>query len=344
MAAGAYERAGVSRSGADRFVSSIGRLVKTTHNSKVKTAVGSYASLYALTKRHWIAASTDGVGTKLKLAIQAKQLGGLGIDLVAMSVNDLLCVGATPHFFLDYIATAKLQQRQSLEILRGIVQGCQEAKCALVGGETAQMPGVYAPGEFDLAGFAVGALDPTAALPKKIPPGARLVGIASSGFHSNGYSLLRAWAARSKKDWTRELLTPTRIYVKHMLPLLEQKWLLGAAHITGSGYLNVPRMSTDVDYELCLPHRRPKVFDLLKEHPEVSFSELAQTFNLGLGMVLAVAPKNLGKVEKVLKRAGAPFWVCGETTKRQNKSHVQVNVDGPNGLGQAGGQRAVLRY
>lgn len=339
--AGAYEKAGVSRSGADRLVSAIGKLVKTTHNSKVKTAVGSYASLYALTDRHWIAASTDGVGTKLKLAIEARKISDLGVDLVAMSVNDLLCVGARPLFFLDYIATAKLDHRQSLDLLRGIVKGCRLSQCALVGGETAQMPGVYSPGEFDLAGFAVGALSPDEALPKTIGPGAVLIGLGSSGFHSNGYSLLRKWAEKSKKNWTRDLLVPTRLYVKPLLPLLEQKLLLGAAHITGSGFLNVPRMSTRVDYELCLPQRRPKVFELLQEHPEVSFSELAQTFNLGLGMVLAVAPKNLGQVEKILRRTSTPFWVCGQTTRRKHRAYVQVQVDGP---GSRGEERAVLRY
>lgn len=339
--AGAYEKAGVSRRGADRFVSAVSKLVKTTHDGRVKTSVGSYASLYALSPSHWIAASTDGVGTKLKLGIEARSLAGLGVDLVAMSVNDLLCVGAKPHFFLDYIATAKLNHGQSLALLRGIVDGCRLAQCALVGGETAQMPGVYRPGEFDLAGFAVGSLHPKRALPKRVPSGSVLVGIGSSGFHSNGYSLLRPWAAHSrakrKRDWTRHLLEPTRIYVPHMLPLLEHNLILGAAHITGSGFLNVPRMSTDVDYEICLPRERPKVFDLLDEHPEVPFAELAQTFNLGLGMVLAIAPRNLGAVAKVLKRVGTPFWVCGSTRKRE-REFVQVTVEGP------GGQRAVLRY
>src|SRR4051812_17541329 len=192
MASLNYEQSGVNRDAADKLVEKIAVLAKSTLNKRVKASVGGYASLYELDKKRWLAASTDGVGTKLKLAFRLKEHRTIGIDLVAMSVNDLLCVGAEPLFFLDYFATGKLDGGVAEQVLEGIVEGCRQARCALVGGETAEMPDFYQAGEYDLGGFAVGFVEPKRALPRKdVKPGDVLIGLGSTGFHSNGYSLLR---------------------------------------------------------------------------------------------------------------------------------------------------------
>lgn len=325
-----YAQAGVDRAAADRFVERISGLAKTTLNKKVKGAVGGYASLYELDKKRWLAASTDGVGTKLKLAFRLKEHSTIGIDLVAMSVNDLLCVGAEPLFFLDYLATGKLEPGTAEQVLKGIVEGCRQAKCALVGGETAQMPEFYQEGEYDLGGFAVGQLSPKEALPRKdIKPGDTLIGIASSGPHSNGYSLLRKLLApessesshkNSKSDTearARELLTPTRIYAKSLVPLIQARAFKGLAHITGSAFLNVPRMSGKVSYEIRLPDvdEAPPVFKWIRERSGLPLAELSQTFNMGIGMVAVVDPRKETEVLKKLKRAGERAWVIGEVRK-----------------------------
>ena len=226
-----YETAGVNREAADRFVERIATLSRGTLNARVKASIGGYASLYEMDKSRWLAASTDGVGTKLKLAFRLKEHRTVGIDLVAMSVNDLLCVGAEPQFFLDYFATGKLDEGVGEQVLEGIVAGC-----ALVGGETAEMPDFYTAGEYDLAGFAVGMVRRTRVLPRgDVKAGDTLIGIRSSGVHSNGFSLLRKIlpAGPDGDKIARELLTPTRIYVQSLGPLLARKAFKGLAHITG---------------------------------------------------------------------------------------------------------------
>ncbi|MGE0615639.1 MAG: phosphoribosylformylglycinamidine cyclo-ligase, partial [Bacteriovoracia bacterium] len=207
-----YAKAGVNRDAADQMVEKIAALSRLTHSGKVKSAVGGYASLFALDKRRCLAASTDGVGTKLKLAFQLGQHDTVGIDLVAMSVNDLLCVGAEPLFFLDYIAIGKLEPGVVESVLKGVVAGCAQAKCALVGGETAQMPDIYREGEYDLAGFAVGVVENPRVLPRRdVRPGDILLGVGSSGMLCNGFSLLRKLlpAGGDSVSLARELLTPT---------------------------------------------------------------------------------------------------------------------------------------
>ncbi|MFL5815071.1 MAG: phosphoribosylformylglycinamidine cyclo-ligase [Bdellovibrionia bacterium] len=327
-----YAQAGVDRAAADRLVDKISGMARTTLNKKVKGAVGGYASLYELDKKRWLAASTDGVGTKLKLAFRLKEHSTVGIDLVAMSVNDLLCVGAEPLFFLDYLATGKLEAGTAEQVLKGIVEGCRQAKCALVGGETAQMPEFYQEGEYDLGGFAVGQLSPKDALPRKdIKPGDTLIGIASSGPHSNGYSLLRKLLAQDDSDArARELLTPTRIYAKALGPLIQARAFKGLAHITGSAFLNVPRMSGKVSYEIRLPEMNdaPSVFKWIRERSGLPLAELAQTFNMGIGMVAIVDPRKESEVLKKLKRAGERAWVIGEvrkTRKGAKESEVLVH-------------------
>jgi phosphoribosylformylglycinamidine cyclo-ligase len=320
-----YAQAGVNRKAADRFVEKIAGMSQSTHNRRVKAAVGGYASLYELDKKRWIAASTDGVGTKLKLAFQLKEHRTVGIDLVAMSVNDLLCVGALPLFFLDYFATGKLEQKIAQDVLQGITEGCKQARCALVGGETAEMPDFYTQGEYDLAGFAVGMVEAKQVLPQKeVRPGDVLIGLASSGCHSNGYSLLRKLLEKlgNSKAVARELLTPTRIYVSSIQPLLESQLVKGLAHITGSGFLNVPRISEKVSYEIHLPTEGiAPIFKWVESHSEMNLEELTQTFNMGIGMVLVVSPQNAAKVMKSLKKSGETAWEIGKVRpKRSAKS------------------------
>jgi phosphoribosylformylglycinamidine cyclo-ligase len=329
MAALNYAQSGVNREAADQLVEKIAVLAKSTLNKRVKASVGGYASLYELDKKRWLAASTDGVGTKLKLAFRLKEHRTIGIDLVAMSVNDLLCVGAEPLFFLDYFATGKLDNGVAEQVLTGIVEGCRQAKSALVGGETAEMPDFYQAGEYDLGGFAVGFVDPKRALPRKdVKPGDVLIGLSSSGCHSNGYSLLRKLIPGGPLGDTRarELLTPTKIYAKSLTPLIQKGVIKGMAHITGSGFLNVPRISDKVSYDLRLPSREeaPAVFQWVRDVSGLTSEELCQTFNMGVGMVLVVAPKQAQAVLKAVKRAGETAWTLGEVKRRSKGQPSQV--------------------
>ncbi len=334
-----YAQSGVNREAADALVDKIAILAKSTLNKRVKASVGGYASLFELDKRRWLAASTDGVGTKLKLAFRLREHRTIGIDLVAMSVNDLLCVGAEPLFFLDYFATGKLDNGVAEQVLEGIVEGCKQARCALVGGETAEMPDFYQAGEYDLGGFAVGVVDPKQVLPGKAArgpkPGDALIGIASSGCHSNGYSLLRKLLPEGPEGdkKARQLLTPTRIYAQSLGPLIRKGVFKGLAHITGSGFLNVPRVSDQVDYEIELPKGQlPIIFDWVMEKSGLSLEELVQTFNMGLGMVGVVKAKDAIKTVSQLRKAGEKAWIVGEVKKR-----------GPRGVGGAKGSIVGVR-
>lgn len=336
-----YAQAGVDRSAADRFVEQISQQAKGTLNRKVKSSIGGYASLYALDSKRWIAASTDGVGTKLKLAFRLGDHQTVGIDLVAMSVNDLLCVGAEPLFFLDYFATGKLEAGTASQVIAGIVEGCRQASCALVGGETAEMPDFYSPGEYDLGGFAVGFVDPKKALPTRdIKPGDAIIGIASSGVHSNGFSLLRKLLPNGKAGdaRARELLTPTRIYARSLAPLLQAKVFKGLAHITGSGYLNVPRMSEKVSYSIQLPpaSQLAPIYAWVRSQSRLSFSELAQTFNLGIGMVGVVPQSKVQATLKKLKQSGERAWLIGQVERRKGGQPSQVFLSQGVESGQAG--------
>jgi phosphoribosylformylglycinamidine cyclo-ligase len=345
---GAYEKSGVNRDLADKFVGSISVMVKSTLNSKVKSAVGGYAALYALNSEQYLAASTDGVGTKLKLAFEWDSHDTVGIDLVAMSVNDLLCVGAKPLFFLDYFATGKLKPKTAKEVLSGIVQGCRQSHCALIGGETAEMPGFYQAGEYDLAGFAVGVVPKSQVLSgKSIKPGDVLIGISSSGFHSNGYSLIRqmfkTWKpslkfqamcpwARSRKKVAAELLSPTMIYTDAVEKLVSKKWIKGLSHITGSGFLNVPRMSEKVSYQIQLPplSERPKSYQWLEalKKSALTFEEKIQTFNMGLGMVIVCEPKFQKIVLAHLQKQNFKAWHVGQVVRKKANCEVLVQSEG----------------
>jgi phosphoribosylformylglycinamidine cyclo-ligase len=352
-----YRDSGVDRVLADRLVERIRAITapgggKSKKPKELRSSVGGYASLYAISKDQWIAASTDGVGTKLKLAFETGKHDTVGIDLVAMSVNDLLCVGARPLFFLDYFATGKLDLEDSAAVIRGVNDGCKLARALLVGGETAEMPGFYKNGEYDLAGFAVGLVHPKKALPKKATAGKKgdgvrvgdlLVGLRSSGFHSNGFSLVRKivnqWRpektklpwAKTREALMKELLIPTEIYTDAVLPAVEKGLYQGLAHITGSGFLNVPRMGEHVSYEIVMPHdsRLPRVYDWLKKTETVSITERLTTFNCGLGMIGAVRPKDAQRAIAIANQAGVEAWVVGEVTERERgfESEVVVHTD-----------------
>ena len=303
----AYRDAGVDIEAGDALVDRIAPMAKSTARPGLLAGVGGFGALFALDGRYKdpvLVSGTDGVGTKLLLAQKLGKHGTIGIDLVAMCVNDIVTSGAEPLFFLDYFATGKLSVDEAAEVISGIAEGCRQAGCALVGGETAEMPGMYAPGHYDLAGFAVGAVERDQILDgRRIRPGDRLVGLPSSGVHSNGYSLVRKLLVDSgTHDLNVDpaelgaplgevLLRPTKIYVKELLDLRKRFDVRGAAHITGGGLPgNVPRMFpagvSAVAWRGSWP--LPAIFELLREVGNLDEGEMLRTFNCGVGMVLCL--------------------------------------------------------
>lgn len=317
-----YRDSGVDIDAGDRLVQMIAPFVRSTRRKEVRSAKGGYASLFRLGKGQLIAASTDGVGTKLKLAFELGIHHTVGIDLVAMSVNDLLCVGAEPLFFLDYFATGRLKPKVAARVIEGIAQGCRQTRCALVGGETAEMPSFYAPGEYDLAGFAVGQVQEKALLPRRLKKGDLLIGLASSGFHSNGYSLLRKLVnVRKEKSLAKKLLTPTEIYTPSLLPQIQKGKIKALSHITGSGFLNVPRMEERMSYSICLPQDRelPAFVPEFLARSGLSLAEQVKTWNCGVGMVAAVAPEDAKTVVKQLAQRKQKAWILGTVLSPRGK-------------------------
>ena len=346
-----YASAGVDIDEGDRMVSLIRPIVGTTHRREVLGGIGGFAGFFRFPAGKYrepvLVSGTDGVGTKVKVAAMAKRLGTVGIDLVAMCVNDILVHGAEPLFFLDYYATGKLSARDGAEIVSGIAEGCRQAGCALLGGETAEMPSVYAPGEFDLAGFAVGAVDRKRIIDgSAVRPGDVLVGLSSSGLHSNGYSLARKIVfERMKKrvtsripEWgatvAEELLRPTRIYVRPVLSLSRKIRIRGMAHITGGGITgNVPRV---LPRGLVAVVEKgswivPPVFATLVETARLSEQEAYRTFNMGIGMVLMVRPTDVDLALRHFRRAGVPAFAIGEVRKgnRHGKPGVMLRGGRP---------------
>lgn len=314
-----YKDAGVDIAAGNHFVQMIKPLVKATHRHGVLSDIGGFGGLFGLNSSKYsnptLVASTDGVGTKLKLAFALDRHDSIGIDLVAMCVNDIIVQGAEPLFFLDYLATGKLEPHKAVEIMKGISAGCQQAGCALLGGETAEMPGMYADDEYDLAGFTVGVVDRDQLIDgSSINTGDKLIGIASSGLHSNGYSLARKILfEKMALNFTSQppgfdqplgelLLTPTRIYVKSILNLLRDFSIKGMAHITGGGLLeNIPRVLPN-HCKAVLDSQSwtmPAIFALLKEGGNLDQEELHRTFNCGIGMVLVVPAT---QVDDILSR------------------------------------------
>lgn len=326
-----YKEAGVDITKADAFVEKIKNLVPTTFNDQVLQGIGGFAAVYKLSEQKYIASCTDGVGTKLKLAQKVNKHHGIGIDLVAMCVNDLLCVGAKPLFFLDYMAFGKLDTRVSEELIAGMVDGCKQSQMALVGGETAEMPGVYQDGEYDLAGFSVGDLNPEEMFTEtKMSEGDVLIGLASSGFHSNGYSLLRKLVHDTETPVIQQLLEPTKIYVD-IFNKLRTKFtsgLLACAHMTGGGIENIPRMSEKFDYEISFwpsVEEIAPVFKTILQRVDLSMEELFRTFNMGVGFTILVKKEQASSVLSYLQENNVKAWELGKIRKGHGAIHMNTS-------------------
>jgi phosphoribosylformylglycinamidine cyclo-ligase len=328
-----YAQAGVDIDAGEALVEAIKPLARATARPGAEASLGGFGALFDLKAAGYadpiLVTTTDGVGTKLKIAIETDRHDTVGIDLVAMCVNDLLAQGAEPLMFLDYFATGKLEVDAARRVVAGIAEGCRQAGCALVGGETAEMPGMYARGDYDLAGFSVGALERGTALPHldRQQPSDLLIGVSSSGPHSNGYSLVRRIVERSGLGWEADapfapgetlaeaLMRPTRIYVKALLPLIRSGQIKGAAHITGGGLIeNPPRaiakgLAPRIDWSAWT---LPPVFDWLQREGGVSDAEMRRTFNCGVGFMLVVEPAMAGAVTAALLNAGEDAFVIGE--------------------------------
>lgn len=330
----AYQKAGVDIEKADRFVSAIASLVRSTHGKRVRRISNGYAGLYQLDQNRFIAATTDGVGTKLKLAFALKKHDTIGVDLVAMSVNDLICVGAEPLFFLDYFATGRLDLKVSRAVLKGIASACSESNVALVGGETAEMPSMYAHNEYDLGGFAVGLVDRKNLIDGSgLKTGDVLLGVHSSGLHSNGFSLVRKLIHPNEKHFMSQCLTPTKLYVKAAKTLRGlKKDLKAMAHITGSGFLNVPRLNENFHYDIRLDDFEiPELFRVIQHRGSLSSEEMFTTFNMGIGLVIAISPRSLKKASSLLQAQGyqvSPIGFVGKQRRSNQKSLVTVRGPG----------------
>jgi len=330
-----YAKAGVDIDAGNALVEAIKPLAKATRRPGADASLGGFGALFDLKAAGYddplLVSTTDGVGTKLKIAIETGLLDGIGIDLVAMCVNDLLAQGAEPLLFLDYFATGKLDVAAATRVVASIADGCRQAGAALVGGETAEMPGMYSGADFDLAGFCVGAVDRGGVLPKLQAQrrGDLLIGLGSSGPHSNGYSLIRRIVELSGLAWdapapfadglslAEALLAPTRIYISSVLPLAKAGLVAGCAHITGGGLIeNPPRaiaagLAARFDWDAWA---QPPVFAWLAETGGVDEAEMRRTFNCGVGVVLIVSPRNAEAAMAALLDAGETAFVCGELT------------------------------
>ncbi|RPJ48126.1 MAG: phosphoribosylformylglycinamidine cyclo-ligase [Betaproteobacteria bacterium] len=329
-----YRDAGVDIDAGDALVDRIKPYARRTLRPGVMAGIGGFGALFAVPRGYRepvLVSGTDGVGTKLKLAFQWQRHDTIGIDLVAMSVNDILTLGAEPLFFLDYYACGKLDVAAAADVVRGIAAGCEMAGCALIGGETAEMPGMYPAGEYDLAGFAVGVVEKERIISgRSIRAGDAILGLASNGAHSNGYSLIRRIIAGrgvklSAKVGGRNLrdaiLAPTRIYVKPLLQLMRRLPVKGLAHITGGGLVdNVPRV---LGPTLTAKIRRdawplPPLFRWLQQQGNVADDEMHRVFNCGIGMVVVVAEGDAARAQRLLERAGEKVWRIGSVRRRRH--------------------------
>lgn len=328
-----YRDAGVDIEAGDALVEQIKPFAKRTMRPEVLGGIGGFGSLFEMPKKFKnpvLVSGTDGVGTKLKLAFELNKHDTVGIDLVAMSVNDILVQGAEPLFFLDYFACGKLEVGTAAQVIKGIAQGCEQSGCALVGGETAEMPGMYPAGEYDLAGFAVGCVDKESLITgKTISSGDVVLGLASSGAHSNGYSLIRKLITKSGIDMDADfhgkpfkdvVMAPTRIYVKSLLKLIEAMPVKGMAHITGGGITeNVPRVLPE---GLTAEIKKgswdmPALFTWLQAQGNVAESEMHKTFNCGIGMVVIVAKEQASAAMALLKAEGEQVFEIGHIRAQQ---------------------------
>ena len=351
-----YKSAGVDIDAGEALVEAIKPMCKATRRPGCDADLGGFGGLFDLSQAGYnanetvLVSGTDGVGTKLKIAQAVGKHDTIGIDLVAMCVNDILVCGAEPLFFLDYYATGALNVTEAAQVVKGIAEGCLQSRSSLIGGETAEMAGMYKVGEYDLAGFSVGAVKRSEILPRNIAYGDVLIGLRSSGVHSNGYSLVRKCVEKSTLKWSdncpfefpgnvslgEALLTPTRIYVKSLMPLIKAGLVKGMAHITGGGLLdNIPRI-LNKDHTALLDitasgWKLPPVFQWLQSIACLPQSELQRTFNCGIGMVVVVAPENvdivLSKLAETESEMGSPYKL-GHIEKRSDPNSPQVRVIG----------------
>ncbi len=335
-----YADAGVDIDAGNTLVERIKPAAKRTNRPGVMAGLGGFGALFDLKAAGYsdpiLVAATDGVGTKLRIAIDTGNVDTIGIDLVAMCVNDLVCQGAEPLFFLDYFATGKLDLDQATRIIEGIAEGCGASGCALIGGETAEMPGMYHGGDFDLAGFAVGAMERGADLPRDVAVGDVLLGLGSNGVHSNGYSLVRRVVEVSGLSWDdpapfqdgtlgAALLAPTRLYVTQALAAIRAGGVNALAHITGGGLTeNLPRVLPEglgaaIDLESWV---LPPVFDWLAKVGGLSQAEMLKTFNAGIGMVLVVKADRADALSKLLQDTGETVYALGHVTDGANMTYT----------------------
>jgi phosphoribosylformylglycinamidine cyclo-ligase len=327
-----YRDAGVDIDAGDRLVENIKPFAKRTMRPEVLAGIGGFGALFEISKNYRnpvLVSGTDGVGTKLKLAFQLNRHDTVGIDLVAMSVNDILVQGAEPLFFLDYFACGRLDVDIATHVVRGVAAGCEQAGCALIGGETAEMPGMYPEGEYDLAGFAVGVVEKEHIITGlTIREGDAVLGLASSGAHSNGYSLIRKIIEKNNTDLSADfngetlmevIMAPTRIYVKPVLELMKRLPVKGLAHITGGGLVeNIPRVLPE-DVVAVLQKASwdmPPFFRWLQQQGNVLDSEMHRVFNCGIGMALIMAPEFADNAMKLLESAGETVWRIGIIRQR----------------------------
>lgn len=337
-----YKDAGVDIDAGEALVDAIKPIAKSTMRPEVVGGLGGFGALFALDmskyKNPVLVSGTDGVGTKLRLAIDSGSHDTVGIDLVAMCVNDLIVQGAEPLFFLDYYATGKLEVNIACDVVAGIGEGCRQAGCALIGGETAEMPGMYHKGDYDLAGFAVGIAERDQLIDgTRIQPGDVILGMASSGVHSNGYSLVRKIIERSGINlsdafeghtFKDALMAPTKIYIKPLLSLIKEIDVKGLVHITGGGLLeNIPRV-LPAHVTAQLDHtqwQRPAIFDWLQTQGQVEFKEMHRTFNCGIGMTIVVAAADAASTKAHLEALGETVFTIGYIRARQGDEH-QVDL------------------
>ena len=333
-----YKKSGVNIANADKFVNFISKISSKKKGNKKYSNIGGFGSISSLPKnikRPKIVACTDGVGTKVEIANLLNKYDTIGIDLVAMSVNDLIVQGAKPLLFLDYISINMINLKKLKSIIKGIIKGCETAKCELVGGETAEMPGTYEKGKFDIAGFAVGVVDENKILnKKKIKNGDLILAVPSSGIHSNGYSLVRDILKNKKIDikknifLKKELIEPTKIYVNEILNLIKNNLLNGCANITGGGLAdNIKRvipdkLSADIDLTKI---KTLKIFNWLKQN-DISDKEMLKTFNCGVGFCLIIDPKNIKKIDKFFSKKFKPY-IIGKVSNGKNKIRLNAKID-----------------
>ncbi len=328
-----YKSSGVDIKSASIFKSKLKPLLRKSFRKEVLADIGGFGSFFEFPKGKFkdpvLVSSSDGVGTKLVIAKLAHKHDTVGIDAVAMNVNDILCTGAEPLFFLDYIAFSKVKEEILLDLVKGINDGCLEAGCSLIGGETAQMPGMYKPGEYDIAGFCVGVVEKEKIINgDKIKVGDKLIGLASSGLHSNGYSLVRKVLAASElKRMSAELLKPTRIYVQPILALLKEfpECVNGISHITGGAFYDkisriLPKnINARIDKN---SWRVPEIFRLIQNKGKIDDEEMYHTLNMGIGLLLIVQPQSASAIIKKLCELKLKSWVIGQAVKGNKKVNI----------------------